>query len=116
MRVWVEMGGIPFLPVRIFRSQKAAIHLISRNRATDAIEMDRSIAVASIRHQIFIRSKGFCDECGAVVNETSGQMHEREWRGKGGEISLENSIFICAKCHKREHRERAPQFTRRQYD
>jgi 5-methylcytosine-specific restriction endonuclease McrA len=75
--------------------------------------MRRNDAVAAIRHQLFIRSKGFCDTCSAVVTEGSGHMHEQKSRGKGGEISLENSIFICASCHKYWHRERNPHFSRR---
>ena len=38
-------------------------------------------------------------------------MHEKQHRGKGGEISLENSEGLCAFCHLEvEHGDRRPQF------
>jgi hypothetical protein len=97
-------------PVRIFKSAKAALHARMNMKV---YPMRRADAVSAIRHQLFMRCGGFCELCGDIVTEKSGHMHEQKWRGKGGEISLENSVFICAKTHKLEHKERNPQFTRR---
>jgi hypothetical protein len=109
--VWVELLLIFGFHrvVRIFRSEKAAFA-----SGLCLMSMTYSDAVSEIRHQIFIRSRGYCELCGTPVVEASGHMHEKKHRGKGGEISLDNSVFICVACHKREHRSRAPQFTRRQ--
>src|ERR1035437_3756586 len=103
--VWVELNDAG-CPTRIFRSRKAA-HDFGENWV---VERNRTEAVASIRKQIFYRSHGYCEICGALVLETSGHMHEQVPRGKGGEISLENSIFICPKCHAREHSDRNPRW------
>jgi 5-methylcytosine-specific restriction endonuclease McrA len=108
--VWAQLAPDNSHVVRIFKSEKAAFSVVD----ITPIYMPRNLAVASIRHQIFLRSKGCCEECGSIITENSMEMHEREWRGKGGEISLENSIAACKRSHKFAHRKRAPQFTRRQ--
>lgn len=110
--VWVELrcddpDGFPYV-VRIFKNQKAAYASGLRTARTVY-----ETAVKDIRAQLWKRCGGFCELCGDLVTEKSGHMHEQKWRGKGGEISLENSVFICAKTHKLEHNERNPQFTRR---
>ena len=104
--VWIELDASFRFPVRIFKSRQAAM------RCPNRIDYwDRALAVKLIRTSIFVRSKGFCELCGDLVTEQSGQMHEQKHRGKGGEISLENSVFICAKTHRREHRDRNPRFS-----
>jgi 5-methylcytosine-specific restriction endonuclease McrA len=75
--------------------------------------MDYAEAVKSIRHQLFLRAKGFCELCGDIVLESSGHMHEQKHRGKGGEISLENSVFICPICHGLAHKDRNPHWVRK---
>ena len=75
--------------------------------------MSYADAVKSIRKQIFYRSKGFCELCAAIVVESSGHMHEQLHRGQGGEISLANSIFICATCHRLAHADRNPRFSKK---
>jgi hypothetical protein len=107
--VWVQRDPITFHVTRIFKSKRAAFAAGGKTPT----QSPRVYAVASIRHQLFVRSEGLCEKCCAIVTESSGHMHEQKWRGKGGEISLENSLFICARCHQHEHKERAPQFTRR---
>lgn len=105
-RVWVEqdMAGNP---LRILRDLSEVFRYSSRLFG----QWNRTDAVKSIRNQIFHRSHGYCEICGAIVLETSGHMHERVHRGRGGEISLENSVFICPKCHFREHADRNPRFS-----
>ena len=105
--VWVALSHGE--PIHIFKSEKAAVE----SGYQFITEVPRRYAVANIRHQLFLRSGGQCENCDANLTEKSGHMHERVWRGQGGDISLENSIFICFKCHGFAHRERAPQFTRR---
>jgi len=109
--VWVELSP-EGLPVRIFKSVRSAWTQASQGGFRIA-QMTHQTAVQHIRHQIFVRSKGFCEECGSVITESSMEMHERLWRGKGGEISLENSIAACKGSHKFAHRDRAPKFSRR---
>jgi hypothetical protein len=109
--VWVEMGGECGQVLRvqkIFRSRKAAIvsHALLAT-------MPRAAAVSEIRHQLYERSKGNCELCGDIVTEQSAHMHERKHRGRGGEISLENSVFICYACHlgpRGAHGARRPRF------
>lgn len=108
--VYVEVTRQPNLfygIVRIFRNQKAAL-------ASDApvIVLHRDVAVAEIRHQLWLRCKGVCELCGDTVTEGSGHMHEQKHRGQGGEISMDNSVFVCAKTHKQEHRDREPRWSR----
>jgi 5-methylcytosine-specific restriction endonuclease McrA len=99
--VCVELDQTRNWVVRIFRSESAAY---GAQGPTDVILYSK--AVSSIRHALFIRSKGLCELCSEILTEKSGHMHEQMHRGKGGEISLENSVFICARTHKREHRDR----------
>ncbi len=106
--VWAEVnfaGGIE----RIVKNRR----IVPDHPVCRILQIDRTLAVGSIRRQIFWRSEGFCEMCGEIVLESSGHMHEKQHRGKGGEISLENSIFICAKCHQDAHKERNPRFTKK---
>ena len=110
-KVWVELNDAGYV-VRIFRTRKEA-YAFGEEWIAEAF---RSPAVALIRKQIFDRSHGFCEICGAVLLETSGHMHEKLHRGQGGEISLENSVFICPTCHRRAHSDRNPRFTKKTVD
>lgn len=107
--VWVELGAYRRI-IRIFRSRSAAFHLTAKQKVTNAVEMKRSEAVGEIRHQIFVRSRGNCEICDAPIPEKTMHMHEQKHRGRGGEISLENSLAICATCHFRAHRDRRVRF------
>jgi hypothetical protein len=106
---WVQVSKDTSTVIRIFKNQRTAFSAVD----TEPTWMPYGIAVASIRHQLFIRSQGLCENCCAIVTEKSGHMHEKKWRGKGGEISMDNSVFICPRCHQFEHKDRAPKFTRR---
>ena len=104
--IYVEIG-IAGMPIRIFKNQKAAI---ASTRAWAV--MARNQAVGQIRHQLFIRSEGHCEFCDERVTECGGHMHERVHRGQGGEISLANSVFICATCHAFAHTGRNPHWSK----
>lgn len=90
---------------QIFRKYPTNLRLpspteISHKRLT---QVSRTKAVTEVRHQIFVRSGGGCEYCGAAVTEQTGHMHEKVFRSHGGEISLANSVFICYTCHRGEH-------------
>jgi hypothetical protein len=108
--VWVELKS--GLPIRIFHSEKLAY----QSRA-DIGEMRRGSAIKHIRAQVVARAAGKCERCGEPVSEDAGEMHERQPRGMTGhvrgEYSVENSEFICRKCHNRAHANRRPQWTSR---
>jgi hypothetical protein len=96
--------------IRIFKNARAIIvHLRSHGLLSSA-PMDRATAVSQIRHQIFERSKGDCELCSSPITEKTFHMHEKQHRGKGGEVSLENSVAVCASCHLFAHRDRRVRF------
>lgn len=66
-------------------------------------QMSKSKAVAEVRRQIFLRSKGNCELCAAIVTEQTGHMHEKVFKSHQGEVSLDNSIYVCPPCHRGEH-------------
>lgn len=102
--IWAEITSAG-LPVRILRGKPSGAGQFER--------MAYGFAVAAIRKQLWWRCAGECELCGSVVTESSGHMHEKQHRGKGGEISLANSVFVCAASHTYQHRDRNPRFTRR---
>lgn len=95
-QVWVELNG-DLVPVRIFRTQKAAVQAALAGRDVD--EWPRAWAVEIIRKQVIARANSACDRCGTIVSDDSGEMHETLPRGKGGEVSLENCEWLCHDCH-----------------
>lgn len=107
--VWVEIDAAGW-PIRILKNQKE----VFRPSALIFAEWLHTDAVYSIRRLLFGRCRGDCEICNSPLTFFTGHMHERHHRGKGGEISLANSIFICANCHRRAHKERNPQFTKGQ--
>lgn len=106
--VWVELDAAELKVMRIFKSKSAA----GRSGMIVAL-MSLAVAVSAIRHHIWRRSEGYCEMCATPVLESNGHMHERKHRGQGGEISMENSVFICPPCHRREHADRTPKFSRK---
>lgn len=96
------------LAIRIFRDRHTAF---VPGMIVDVMEYRQ--AVKEIRHQLFIRSGGYCELCGDLVLESSGHMHEQHHRGKGGEISLANSVFVCSKTHQLEHKDRNPHWSKK---
>jgi hypothetical protein len=107
--VWVllnENGD----PIRIFKNKHV---MLQEPDQQSCVQMLYKHAVASIRWQVFDRCDGFCDKCGKRVGEDEGHMHEKIWRGQGGEISLSNSVFLCPLCHFKEHASRSPQFSKK---
>jgi 5-methylcytosine-specific restriction endonuclease McrA len=106
--VWVEVNDVGN-PVRIFRTRRVAYAFGKQWIAS----WWRSTAVKMIRHQVFLRSHGECEWCAVRLTENSGHLHEVVHRGHGGEMSIENSVFICYDCHlgpKGAHGSRRPRF------
>jgi hypothetical protein len=112
--VWVEKDS-RLQVFRIFRNRQDA-SAAARHIGRRVIDMFYGEAVGMIRHTVFIRSQGFCEGCAAPVTESTGHMHELLHRGKGGEISMDNSVFICADCHKFAHKDRSPIFSKKSLD
>lgn len=61
-------------------------------------EYPRRDAVIAIREQVYTASKGQCRDCGKLITNRF-HMHEEVPRSKGGEVSIWNSIALCAACH-----------------
>ena len=96
LMVWVEIGDVTGLPIRIFKNQKTAALRGSWDLVAYVL---RSSAVSEIRRQIWERAKKRCEHCGCVVPYKVFEMHEERWRGRGGEISLANGRCLCNNCH-----------------
>jgi 5-methylcytosine-specific restriction endonuclease McrA len=62
-------------------------------------EYPRREATREIRQRVLQRAGNQCEDCGKLVTWETMNMHEKIHRGDGGEISLENSIAVCFKCH-----------------
>lgn len=95
-RVYVEL--VNGYPIRIFRGRTFAV--LSPAYAEGRVgEWPKKDAVAVVRKIVFERSQGECERCGEITTERSGEMHEMVPRGHEGEVSVENSWFICNSCH-----------------
>ena len=69
--------------------------------------------IAAVRQTIFARQNGHCLWCDKPLTWEQAHMHELVSRGKGGEVSLTNSIILCYQCHfenKGAHGARRPQW------
>lgn len=70
--------------------------------------------VSEIRRIIFERQGRHCLWCDKELTWEQAHLHEKIFRGKGGKISLENSIVLCANCHlNNAHGDRRPQFKKK---
>lgn len=107
--VWVEMTGGQVS--KIFKNQKQAFL-----GCPDPQAKFKDEAVGSVRRQVYDRQKGRCLNCGdARPYEgdlfTRMHMHEEIPKGKGGLVSLENCVCLCARCHlSGQHGDRRPRF------
>ena len=97
--VFVQIDPQTDLPIRILKTMKAALDL----DPSVVRQMARSVAVGYIRKQVVDRARRgsliLCEFCGNVINEFIGEMHEVVPKGNGGEVSVDNSRFICNNCH-----------------
>jgi len=83
--------------IRIFRNFKLACGALSY--PSRIAHMLRATAVEDIRRQVWERDNKRCTHCGTMVRWHIMQLHERIWRGRGGEVSIDNSVTLCADCH-----------------
>jgi 5-methylcytosine-specific restriction endonuclease McrA len=93
---YVEIGQ-DSRAIRIFRNFKLASQ--AHSYPSRIAHMLRVTAVEDIRRQVWERDNKRCTHCGNLVSFENMQMHERQWRGRGGEISLDNCTTLCADCH-----------------
>ena len=69
------------------------------------------LSVKEIRRVIFERQGRHCLWCDKELTWNQLHMHEKIPRGKGGKISLDNSIGLCYDCHlNNAHGDRKSQF------
>lgn len=111
-KVYVELAD--GIPIRIFKNIKFAI--ASRVDYAPWLYAD---AVEKIRRAVFIRADYKCEHCGKPTPWAGsifvrGHLHERIWRGRGGEQSVANGVCICYSCHMNSetagHGKRKPQW------
>lgn len=98
-----------WLPVRIFRSKRAASLAQQQNPTIQILYVHRAEAVSIIRRQVFERDGFACVKCGQEITWDTGQLDERQARGKcvqgedgsyhSGEVSVANGQTLCAPCH-----------------
>lgn len=69
------------------------------------------------RHDVYLRSDGFCEECGKPIDELlpsehpkSCHVHHVKERGNFGSDNMDNLVACCKRCHDRHHAKRNPQF------
>jgi len=105
-----EIDPVSKRAIRIFRNEKYALPFppeIVR-------ELPKRDAVEDIRRQVFERCEGLCEKCGKILSWGSLHMHERQFKSKGGEVSVENGWGLCSRCHlDQEHGDRRPQWLTR---
>jgi hypothetical protein len=98
-------------PIRIFKNQKLAIQ-----SGLPYGCMEKADAVACIRRKVFERDNYTCvnPKCRKQLDWNTAEMHERHWKGSGGDVSLYNGICLCHNCHMHDkefgHGMRQPQF------
>ena len=46
---------------------------------------------------------GLCELCKQPGNWLGLHPHEKVFRSRLGKLSLENSVMVCDRCHKKEH-------------
>lgn len=93
-------------PIRIFRNVKDTFPF----PVESVQEFPKAFAVGMIRTKVFARAgctlhkPGNCEFCARIIywqsgDFLSGELHEQIPKGKGGEVSVSNSVAICRKCH-----------------
>ncbi len=94
-KVWVEIdnGAV----IRVFKNERDAV------LSGKVVEQrPKAEAVKFIRLLVFRRDKYACTHCGAEVTWYAGHMHERVWKGRGGEVSVDNCTTLCSECHRND--------------
>ncbi len=93
--VWCGIGENG-LPRCIYKNRKQAV---LAGEPLGGAFMLRAIAVESVRRQIWERDGHKCTHCGVTVGWFVMELHERIWRGRGGQVSVDNGATLCQNCH-----------------
>jgi 5-methylcytosine-specific restriction endonuclease McrA len=74
----------------------------SRLLAVNRVRVARLSLSKAVKRAVKERDGGLCRVCEKPGSET----HELTFRSLGGRVALENSIYVCHRCHRRlqEHR------------
>lgn len=109
-KVWVVLG-VDGRAIEILKNEKHAAQL----QDVRVGYLHRSVATEQIRRQIYAQQLRACAHCGSPVTWYTMELHERLWRGRGGEISVSNSVGLCNTCHQKDpiagHGKRAVQWS-----
>jgi|ERR1700728_142771 len=97
--VFVEINPETSKIIRIFKNSHLALSF-----PQEIVKQSlRNFAVGEIRSQIVERATKedgvHCEYCDRWLTSQTGHMHEKQFKGKGGEVSLENGVFLCYECH-----------------
>ena len=100
--VYVEIDPETGLPIRILKhfseGFKLDPSLVSQVARKCAVECIRSAVIKRATRGKLIH----CELCGNIITEFTGEMHEVIPKGMGGEVSVDNSHFICNRCHTKD--------------
>ena len=102
-KVRVELGDNG-LPCRVFRKDKKWL------QCDNWMWLTKKDAVGLIRLQVFERTggkvadgetvvPGKCEECERPIWWETFEQHEKIFKGRGGEVSLDNCKALCGSCH-----------------
>ena len=95
--------------IRILRFGGTALFL----KPEQVMEYPKTEAVKLVRQRVYEIARGECRNCGRAITWHGFHMHEQNPKGKGGEVSVYNSVALCADCHlNHEHGNRRPQWSR----
>ncbi len=105
--VWAELDALG-KAIRILKCQKVSVAI---DRVAFVL---RAVAVDDIRRAVWERDGRRCTHCGRAVTFGTMELHERVWRGRGGEVSVANGTTLCRDCHQDDpvagHGARRPQW------
>ena len=57
-----------------------------------------------LRRQKWLQARLHCEICHAWTSLETGHFHHIVSRGAGGDDTIENGLWLCAKCHDKKHR------------
>jgi 5-methylcytosine-specific restriction endonuclease McrA len=97
----IVLGLTVLIGVRLLdergRAQRARAR---RRRQQEYREYLRSVHWQQMRQKILVRSRGFCEDCGA---RTSLDVHHKTYKRRGRERP-EDLVALCRNCHHERHR------------
>jgi 5-methylcytosine-specific restriction endonuclease McrA len=114
-KAWAVTARYGSIVAAVFRTKKRAERWIGKE-FLQIVETTWKEGVAAVRLYVFQRDQYTCVRCGKSVTWKSGQMDEKQDRGKGGEVSIFNCRTLCGDCHigpRGKHGKRASRFTRK---